>query len=129
MTIGMRKRVLIVDDHPLARTALRKMVNRYSDLHVIGEAIDGADAIRAIGHLAPHLVLMDVTMPGMNGIEATVEIKRRYPNVRILIVTMHNSQEYALASLEAGADGYIVKDAGLNEFRMMIRRVLRSVPK
>jgi DNA-binding NarL/FixJ family response regulator len=128
MKVGPRKRVLIVDDHPLVRTALRTIVDRYSNLQVIGEAVDGPDAIRAVGDLAPHLVLMDMTMPGMNGIEATAEIKRRYPHVRVLIVTMHNSEEYIRASLEAGADGYVVKDAGMDEFRAAIRQALRRAP-
>ncbi len=88
-----RRRVLIVDDHIMIRAGLRAMVGDAPDLEVVGEADSGLDAIRAVAKLVPHLVLMDLTLPGMNGIKATAEIKQHHPDVRVLIVTMHDSVE------------------------------------
>lgn len=118
------QRVLIVDDHALFRAGLRKLLPQDSAIEVVGEASNGTDAIRAVAQLAPHLVLMDLGMPGMNGMEATTEIKRHYPQVRVLVVTLHEAEEYVHASLQAGADGYIRKDATQTELRAAIRSVL-----
>jgi DNA-binding NarL/FixJ family response regulator len=117
-------RILIVDDHSLFRAAFRALLAEDPDIEVVGEAANGGDAIRAVGRLAPHLVLMDLTMPGMNGMEAITEIKRRYPDVRLLVVTLHREEDYVHASLRAGADGYILKDATQEEFRLAIRSIL-----
>jgi DNA-binding NarL/FixJ family response regulator len=94
------------------------------NIEIVGEAADGRDAVRAVGQLMPDLVLMDLTMPGMNGIEAVTEIKRRYPEVRILVMTLHKTEDFIHASLRAGADGYILKDATHDELRVAIRSVL-----
>jgi DNA-binding NarL/FixJ family response regulator len=118
------QRILIVDDHTLLRAGLRALLSQDPDIEIVGEADNGRDAIRAVGQLAPHLVLMDLTMPGMNGIEAVTEIKRRYPDVRILVMTLHKAEDYIHASLKAGADGYILKDATQEELRVAIRSVL-----
>jgi DNA-binding NarL/FixJ family response regulator len=115
------QRILIVDDHAGARAALHAIVADEADMEVVGEAANGIEAIQAVGQLAPDLVLMDVTMPRMNGIEATAEIKRCYPGVRILIVTLHNNDEYARASTNAGADGFVLKDVGREQFRIAMR--------
>ena len=104
------QRILIVDDHTLLRAGLRALLTQDPGIEIVGEADNGRDAIRAVGQLAPHLVLMDLTMPGMNGIEAVTEIKRRHPEVRVLVMTLHKSEDYVHASLKAGADGYILKD-------------------
>ena len=118
------QRVLIVDDHTLLRAGLRALLAQDPSIEIVGEAADGRDAIRAVGQLSPHLVLMDLTMPGMNGIEAVTEIKRRYPEVRVLVMTLHTSEDFIHASLRAGADGYILKDATHDELRVAIRSVL-----
>lgn len=120
------QRVLIVDDHTLLRAGLRALLAQDPSIEIIGEAADGRDAVRAVGQLAPHLVLMDLTMPGMNGIEAVTEIKRRYPDVRILVMTLHKTEDFIHASLKAGADGYILKDATHEELRVAIRSVLQG---
>ena len=120
------QRILIVDDHTLLRAGLRALLMQDKELEVVGEADNGRDAIRAVGQLAPNLVLMDLTMPGMNGIEAITEIKRRYPEVRVLVMTLHKAEDYIHASLKAGADGYILKDASQEEFRLAIRSVLKG---
>jgi DNA-binding NarL/FixJ family response regulator len=116
--------LLIVDDYAPLRAALRVLLRDEPDLEVAGEAANGVDAIHAVGQLSPNLVLMDLTMPGMNGIEAMVQIKHRYPNVRVLIMTSHNEDAFIHASLEAGADGYILKDAIHKELRTAIHSVL-----
>jgi len=118
------KRILIVDDHTLLRAGLRALLARAPGLEIVGEAADGRDAVRAVGQFSPNLVLMDLTMPGMNGIEAVTEIKRRYPEVRILVMTLHKTEDFIHASLQAGADGYILKDATHDELRVAIRSVL-----
>jgi DNA-binding NarL/FixJ family response regulator len=120
------QRVLIVDDHTLLRAGLRALLAQDPDIEIVGEAADGRDAVRAVGQLSPHLVLMDLTMPGMNGIEAVTEIKRRYPDVRILVMTLHKTEDFIHASLRAGADGYILKDATHEELRLAIRSVLQG---
>ena len=119
-----KHRILIVDDHTLLRAGLRALLMQDVGFEVVGEAENGRDAIRAVGQLTPDLVLMDLTMPGMNGIEAITEIKRRYPEVRVLVMTLHTAEDYIHASLKAGADGYILKDATHEDFRIAMRSVL-----
>ena len=119
-----KRRILIVDDHTLFRAGLRALLAREPDIEIVGEAADGREAVRAVGQLAPHLVLMDLTMPRMNGMEAITEIKRHYPDVRVLVTTLHKAEDYVHASLKAGADGYILKDATQEEFLGAIRSVL-----
>lgn len=118
------QRIFIVEDHTLLRAGLRALLTQDPDIEIVGESDNGRDAIRAIGSLAPHLVLMDLSMPGMNGIEAMQDIKRRYPKIRILVLTIHKTDEYIHESLRAGADGYILKDATHDELRVAIRSVL-----
>ncbi len=118
------QRVLIVDDHTLFRAGLRALLLQVPGIEVVGESDNGHEAIRAVGQLSPHLVLMDLTMPEMNGMEAITEIKRRYPEVRLLVVTLHKAEDYVHASLKAGADGYILKVATPEEFRVAINSVL-----
>ena len=121
-----KHRILIVDDHTLFRAGVRALLAQDPGIEVVGEADNGRDAIRAVGQLAPHLVLMDLTMPSMNGMEAMTEIKRRYPEVRVLVMTLHKAEDYIHASLKAGADGYILKDATQEEFRVAIRSVMQG---
>ncbi len=121
-----RRRILIVEDHTLLRVGLRALLTQDPEIEVVGESSNGRDAIRSIPTLNPHLVLMDLTMPGIDGIEAITEIKRRYPQVRILVLTLHRTEEYIHESLRAGADGYILKDATHDELRVAIRSVLNG---
>jgi DNA-binding NarL/FixJ family response regulator len=121
-----KHRILIVDDHTLFRAGVRALLTAAQDIEVVGEADNGRDAIRAVGQLAPHLVLMDLTMPSMNGMEAMTEIKRRYPDVRVLVMTLHKTEDYIHAALKAGADGYILKDATQEEFHVAVRSILRG---
>lgn len=123
-----KKRILIVEDHTLLRAGLRALLTQEPDVEIVGEASNGRDAVQSIGTLRPHLVLMDLSMPGMNGIEAIRDIKRRYPETRVLVLTIHKADEYIHESLRAGADGYLLKDATHDELRVAIRSVLSGKP-
>jgi DNA-binding NarL/FixJ family response regulator len=118
-----RIRVLLVDDQQLIRLGMRMVLESYDDLDVVGEAGDGREAVEATGRLAPDVVLMDVRMPGMDGIEATRAIVAATPASRILILTTFDLDEYAFAGLAAGASGFLLKDAQPAELVAAIRAV------
>jgi len=122
----VKQRIFIVEDHTLLRAGLRSLLSQDPELEIVGEADNGRDAIRSISTLAPNLVLMDISMPGMNGIEAMIDIKRRNPEIRVLVLTIHKTEEYVHACLRAGADGYMLKDASHDELRVAIRSVLNG---
>lgn len=119
-------RILIVEDHTLLREGLRALLASEPDIEVVGEAENGRDALIQTAECKPHLVLMDLSMPGTNGTEATRDIKKRYPRVKVLILTVHKSEEHIRASLKAGADGYVLKDDSHVELLVAIRSVLRG---
>lgn len=119
-------RIFIVEDHALLRAGLRALLSQDPHIEVVGEADNGRDAVKEIGRLEPHLVLMDISMPGMNGMEAIIDIKRRNPEIRVMVLTIHKTDEYIHASLRAGANGYILKDATHDELRVAIRSVLNG---
>lgn len=124
--MGGKQRIFIVEDHALLRAGLRALLIQDPDIEIIGEADNGRDAVRGVATLSPHLVLMDLSMPGMNGIEAMKDIKHRHPGMRILVLTSHKTEEYIHESLRAGADGYLLKDATHDELRVAIRSVLNG---
>lgn len=111
----MSIRILIVDDHTILRAGLKMMLNAQPDMEVVGEAQDGRQAIYEVQRLQPDVILMDITMPDMNGIEATRQIKKMLPEARVLILTMHENDEYVFQALRAGASGYILKEAADTE--------------
>jgi DNA-binding NarL/FixJ family response regulator len=117
-------RILIIEDHTLLRAGLRALLTQGEEFEIIGEFDNGRDAVRAVGALAPDLILMDLSMPGIDGIEAITEIRQRHPAIRILVLTIHRAEEYVHASLRAGANGYVLKDASHDELRVAIRSVL-----
>jgi len=119
-------RLLIADDHQLAREGLRDMLADEPDIEVVGEAQDGLGAVEACGELRPNLVLMDVRMPRMDGLEATRELKRVHPGIAVLMMTMHESPDYLLEALRAGAAGYVLKDAPQEEVIEAVRQVRRG---
>lgn len=121
-----RNRILIAEDHTLVREGLRALLLTQPSLEIVAEAENGRDAVRCIGESAPDLVLMDLSMPGMNGIEAISEIKARYPKVKILVLTVHMNEEYIHACIRSGANGYIVKDATREQFMGAIHDVLQG---
>lgn len=121
-----RQRIMIVENHALLREGLRVLLSQDAALEIVGESDNGRDAIRLAGKLMPHLVIMDLNMPGMNGIEATRYIKLRLPETRVLVVTIHQTDEYIHESLKAGADGYILKDATYHELSVAIHSILNG---
>ena len=118
-----RVRVLLVDDHAVLRDGLRLFLSTQPDIEVVGEAADGAEALMKIEALRPEVVLMDVAMPRLNGIEATLRIRRQWPTCRVLVLTQHNRREYVQRLLQAGAAGYVLKKAGGAEVATAIRAV------
>ena len=105
-------RVLIADDHPLFREGMRGRLDRVADIAVVGEAASGEEAVELAKELEPHVVLMDIKMPGLNGIEATREILRASPRVGVLMLTMFEDDDSVFAAMRAGAKGYLLKDSG-----------------
>ena len=105
-------RVLIADDHPLFREGMRGRLDRVADVAVVGEAARGDEAVELAHKLEPHIILMDIKMPGLNGIEATREIQRANPQIGILVLTMFEDDDSVFAATRAGAKGYLLKDSG-----------------
>jgi len=118
--------VLIADDHTLFRTGLHALLNLSSDIQVIGEASTGEEAISKAESLQPDVILMDIQMPGVNGIEATRRIVHTSPNIGILVVTMFEDDDSVFSAMRAGARGYILKEAGEEEVLRAIRAVARG---
>ena len=104
-------RVLLVDDHPILRDGLSALLSHYDDIEVVGEAQDGLEALAHIKNLQPDIVLMDIAMQGMGGIEATQEIHRQFPGIRVLVLSQHEDWRYIKPLLQAGASGYVTKRA------------------
>lgn len=121
-------RIVIAEDHTILREGLRSLLAHHPELETIGEAEDGQEAIRRVEKLMPDLLLMDLSMPRMSGMAALKDIKKRFPKTKIIILTVHKTEEYILAALQAGADGYVLKDATHDELIMAIRTVLDGKP-
>lgn len=121
-----RHTILIADDHTLFREGLRSLLSTHEDLHVLGEAENGQEALRAVAERKPDLLLIDLSMPKMGGLDAIREIKRYEPETKILVLTVHETEEFVLAALNAGASGYVLKDATHQELILAIRSVLRE---
>lgn len=115
-------RVVLADDHHIVRNGIKMLVEG-SEIEVIGEASNGKEAIEAVRTLAPDVVMMDISMPQMNGLEATKIISKQYPKTKSLILSMHDSEEYILSAVDAGAIGYLLKDAPREEILTAIRTV------
>jgi DNA-binding NarL/FixJ family response regulator len=115
--------VLLADDHDVVRKGMKMLLEDEEDVKVVGEASDGLDAIEKVGILMPNVVILDLTMPKMNGIEAAKVISSDYPAVKILIFSMHNNREYIINSVENGASGYLLKDTGKEELMRAIKVV------
>jgi two-component system response regulator NreC len=122
--MNAKQRIVIAEDHTILREGLRSLLSSNPDLDIVGEAQDGQEAIRCVEKLKPHLVLMDLSMPRMNGMDAIKEIKKRSPGTKILVLTVHKNEEYILATLQAGANGYALKDSTHAELGMAIKNVL-----
>ncbi|SFE55704.1 response regulator transcription factor [Thermoflexibacter ruber] len=122
----MKIKVLLIDDHHLVRKGIRLLLEDVEDIEVIGEASNGKEGLEKIKMLQPDLALVDISMPEMNGIEMVGEAKKQFPQVKSLILSMHNSEEYILQSLDAGAYGYMLKDSTQEEMLRAIREVNRG---
>lgn len=116
-------RVLICDDHTILREGIRLLLNAQTDIEVVGEASDGRDAVAQARALKPDVILMDIAMPSLNGLEATKQIHHDDPNARVLVLTMYESDEYVAQMLEAGATGYVLKKVAGSELVYAIRAV------
>ncbi|ANX11971.1 DNA-binding response regulator [Fictibacillus arsenicus] len=103
--------ILLVDDHAILRDGLKNILSFEDDIKVIGEAISGEEALKLTEELSPDVIIMDINLPGMNGVETTAVIKEKNPDARILVLTMYTHDEYLMSALKAGADGYLLKDA------------------
>lgn len=117
-------RVVIVDDHPMVRDGLRSILETYPDLDLVGSLVNGQEAIDQVAKLQPDVMLLDLNMPGVNGLSATEIILERFPAVRILILSMHDSPEYVSTALSHGAKGYILKDVPTEEVYTAIVTVM-----
>lgn len=116
-------RILIADDHAVVREGTRQFLEREDDLEVVGEAADGEEAIRLVGSLNPDVAIMDISMPNIDGIEATRQIKAKYPKVAVLILSAYDDDQFVFSLLEAGAAGYLLKSVRGNELVSAIREV------
>jgi two-component system, NarL family, response regulator NreC len=119
-----KQHIVIAEDYTILREGVRALISSNPDFEVVGEAMDGHEAIRCVEKNKPHLVLMDLSMPRMNGMDAIREIRKRVPETKIVVLTVHKAEEYILAALKAGADGYVLKDATHDELIMALKSVL-----
>jgi two-component system response regulator NreC len=119
-------RILLVDDHAILRDGLKALLSYYPDVEVIGEAENGRQALECVERLSPDIVLMDIAMPGMNGLEATRLIRQRFPGTRVLVLTQYDDQPYVLSLLRAGVSGYVLKRALGADLINALRTVARG---
>jgi len=119
-------RVLIVDDHTLFRETLQNFLESDGRIQVVGDAGDGIEAICKVGQLKPDIVLMDIAMPNLNGMQATRQIKKEYPSTKVIMLTMYDTEQYIAEMLRTGASGYILKKASSQELISAIQAVYRS---
>ena len=117
-------RIVLADDHTILREGLRSLLSADPNFDIVGEAEDGREAVRCVEKLEPNLLLMDLSMPRMSGMDAISEIKRRYSETKIIALTVHKTEEYLLKTLQAGVDGYVLKDATHDELVMAIHNVM-----
>lgn len=119
-------RVLLADDHALVRAGIRALLERLPDVEVVAEASDGNEVLHLIATSHPDIVLMDITMAGLNGLEATTRVVKAFPRVGVIILSMHAAEEYVLQALHAGATGYLLKNAATVELALAVRAVARG---
>lgn len=120
----MPVRIVIADDHRIVREGLRHLLEKRTDFKVVGEAPDGESAVRLARELSPDIVIVDISMPGLNGIEATRRILAERPEIRVLALSMHSDRRFVIETLKAGASGYILKDSAFDELARAIEVVM-----
>jgi DNA-binding NarL/FixJ family response regulator len=121
-----RVRVVLADDHPIVRAGIRSELERIEGLEVAAEASDGREALELVQTHQPDLVFMDISMKGLNGLEATARILKEFPKIRVIILSMHENEEYFWQALKAGASGYLLKRAAVAELAAAVKRVLEG---
>ncbi len=119
-------RLLVADDHALVRAGIRAFLERIPNIEVVAEASDGREVVDLVAKQQPDIVLMDIAMPGLNGLEATRQIVETWPQARVIILSMHASEEYVWQALRAGARGYLLKGASLAELELALSSVVRG---
>ena len=119
-------RVLLAEDHTLIRAGIRALLEHLAGVQVVAEAGDGREALRLIEMHKPDVALVDIAMPGLNGLEVTARAAKDFPNVRVIILSMHANEEYVLQALRVGAGGYLLKDAGTSELELALRAVVHG---
>jgi DNA-binding NarL/FixJ family response regulator len=119
-------RVLLADDHTLVRAGIRGLLERFGDMEVVGEASDGQEALRLAEQLRPAVALLDIGMPGLNGLELTAQLSRLDPSIRVIILSIHTAEEYVLQALHAGAAGYLLKASAVAELEIAVRAAARG---
>src|SRR5687767_12052351 len=121
-----RIRLLLADDHTLVRAGIRGLLEALPDVDVVGETGDGHEAVRLAETLRPNVVLLDIGMPGLNGLEVAARLAKLDPAIRIVILSMHSTEEYVLQALRAGAAAYLLKGSAVTELEVAIRAVTRG---
>lgn len=119
-------RILVVDDHAIMRDGIRALLSLHSDIEIVGEAADGKEAVEKAEELSPDVVMMDIAMPIMDGLEATRRIRKKNPDIKVLVLTQYNNREYILSAIKAGAAGYVPKRAVGSELISALRAVYRG---
>ncbi|HHT7237165.1 MULTISPECIES: response regulator [Bacillus] len=119
-------KILVVDDHAFLRDAIRSILEVESDMKVVGEASSGEEVLGKVEECRPDCILMDINLPGKNGIEATGLVKKKYPNCRVLVFTMYEHDEYLMDALQSGADGYLLKDSSSEQVVAAIRMLYQG---
>jgi len=122
----MAIRIVLADDHALVRQGFRSLLEKLKDIEVVGEARDGREVVELSKTNRPDLVFMDITMPGLNGLEAITRVKKECPTARVIMLSMHEGEEYFQHALDSGAAGYVLKDADRMELELAIRTVMRG---
>ncbi|GAB4015596.1 response regulator [Spirosoma koreense] len=122
----MSIRILVADDHSVVRKGIRMLLEDEADIQIVGEAADGDEAIDMLASIEPDVLLLDITMPRMSGIDALKVVSQRYPKIRTLMFSMHNNPEYILKAVQHGAAGYLLKDTGQEEILKAVRSVVKG---
>ena len=119
-------RILLVDDHALVRAGMKSLLHEIEGVEVVAEAADGAEALRLAAELRPDVVLLDIAMKGMNGLDAAARLREQLPLAKVIVLSMHTSEEYVLLALRAGAAGYLIKDSATSELELALKAVARG---
>jgi DNA-binding NarL/FixJ family response regulator len=119
-------RIVVAEDHALVRAGICSLLEKLPGVEVVGEAADGREALELLKTQAPHVALLDISMPGMNGLEAAARAARRFPATRVILLSMHANEEYVHRALKAGVAGYLLKDSGTAELELAVRAVARG---